>query len=319
MNLSALISAYQSDPDSTYTKLRYRTRLNNGYLCARIDREYGSTLLTDINARFLLRCHEGWSVGGKIAMAHSLVAMLRTICSFGATILENAACERLCGVLHKMRFETTKPRVERLTADQATAIIAKAHELGMHALALAQGFQFVGTLRQMDAIGQWVPIAEPGISDVTHDGQKWLRGIRWEEIDNNLILRHITSKRLKEIEIDLTLDPMMTGELRRHGIVGRTGPIIIHELTGLPYEAHRFRRDWRKVARLVGVPDAVFNMDSRSGAITEATDAGCDLEHVRHAATHSNISMTQRYSRGSAEKVAGVMKLRAAHRALSQG
>lgn len=33
-----------------------------------------------------------------------------------------------------------------------------------------------------------------------------------------------------------------------------------------------------------------------------------------HAATHSDISMTQRYSRGSAEKVANVMKLRVEHR-----
>jgi hypothetical protein len=33
------------------------------------------------------------------------------------------------------------------------------------------------------------------------------------------------------------------------------------------------------------------------------------LEDVRHAATHSDIAMTQRYSRGSAEKVANVMQL----------
>jgi site-specific recombinase XerD len=55
-------------------------------------------------------------------------------------------------------------------------------------------------------------------------------------------------------------------------------------------------------------------MDSRAGAISEATDAGADLEHVRHAATHSDISMTQRYSRNSVEKVANVQHKRASHR-----
>ena len=55
-------------------------------------------------------------------------------------------------------------------------------------------------------------------------------------------------------------------------------------------------------------------MDSRAGAITEATDAGADLEHIRHAATHSDISMTQRYSRGDADKTAGVLRQRVAHR-----
>jgi hypothetical protein len=55
-------------------------------------------------------------------------------------------------------------------------------------------------------------------------------------------------------------------------------------------------------------------MDARAGAITEAIGAGAALEDVRHAATHSDISMTQRYSRGSAEKVAKVMQLRVKHR-----
>jgi len=55
-------------------------------------------------------------------------------------------------------------------------------------------------------------------------------------------------------------------------------------------------------------------MDSRAGAISEATDAGADLEHVRHAATHSDIAMTQRYSRGSVEKVENVQRLRTKHR-----
>jgi hypothetical protein len=55
-------------------------------------------------------------------------------------------------------------------------------------------------------------------------------------------------------------------------------------------------------------------MDSRAGAISEATDAGIDIEHVRQAATHGDISMTQRYSRNGAEKTANVLRQRAAYR-----
>jgi hypothetical protein len=93
-----------------------------------------------------------------------------------------------------------------------------------------------------------------------------------------------------------------------------TGPVIVYERTGKPYIDHQWRREWRRVARAAGVPDHVYNMDSRAGAISEATDAGAELEHVRHAATHSNIAMTQRYSRGSVEKTAKVMEIRARHR-----
>jgi site-specific recombinase XerD len=90
--------------------------------------------------------------------------------------------------------------------------------------------------------------------------------------------------------------------------------VIANDRTGLPWSAHYFREVWRKIARQVGIPDTVRSMDTRSGAITEATDAGAQLEDVRHAATHSDISMTQKYSRGSADKTAKVMQMRAAHR-----
>jgi hypothetical protein len=53
-------------------------------------------------------------------------------------------------------------------------------------------------------------------------------------------------------------------------------------------------------------------MDNRAGAIIEATDADADLEHVRHAATHSDMAMTQRYSRGAEDKIASVQIARIA-------
>ena len=93
-----------------------------------------------------------------------------------------------------------------------------------------------------------------------------------------------------------------------------SGPIIINEKTATPYTQSLFRKNWRKIADQCGVPKSVKNMDSRAGAITEATEAGADLHHVQHAATHSDIAMTQRYSRGQAEKIASVQHIRVAHR-----
>jgi hypothetical protein len=55
-------------------------------------------------------------------------------------------------------------------------------------------------------------------------------------------------------------------------------------------------------------------MDTRAGAITEATDSGASIEDVRHAATHSNVAMTQRYSRNQEKKTATVMELRVKNR-----
>ena len=159
-----------------------------------------------------------------------------------------------------------------------------------------------------------MPISEPVPSAITDGNAKWARGLRWNEIDANLILRHITSKRQKEVVVDLRKAPMVMDELARLGPLPSDGPVVVYERTGRPYIAHQFRHAWRTVADAAGIPRDVHNMDSRAGAISEATDAGADLEHVRHAATHSDIAMTQRYSRAGEEKTAKVMELRAANR-----
>lgn len=322
-----LIAAYITDPVSPYRKLRHRTRVNYDGMLRRIETDYGDAALGAIKYRTLLEWHGAWSVAGKhIPMAHSLMGMVRTLIGFGLTFMEDAQCERLCAVLHRMRFEMGKPREQVLTAQQAIALRAQAHKDNLGSIALAQALQFEGTFRQKDIIGEWVPVSEPGMSEVTSERYgKWLRGLRWNSIDDNLILRHVTSKRQKLVEVDLTLAPMALEELQAafchfgepltRAMLPKTGPVIIDEETGRPYLTHKFRRKWRELARAVGIPDDVQNRDSRAGAITEATDAGAELEDVRHAAAHSNTSMTARYSRGAAKKTATVMKKRAAHRA----
>jgi hypothetical protein len=293
------------------------------------------TPLADIKARVALRLYERWSVGGKVAMGHSMIGQLRTLCSFGATILEDVECVRVSLVLSKMRFTNPKPRNERLTADQAVLIRNEARA-SRPSMALAQAIQFECMFRQKDVIGEWVPQSEPGVSAVLDGNNKWLRGIRWDEIGfdrsdekhtgSDLVITHVTSKRQKEIKVDLRLAPMVMEELAmRYGSnftradLPASGPIIINERDDIPWYAQEFRRYWRIYADRCGIPKTVKNMDSRAGAISEATDAGAELEHVRQAATHSDIGMTQKYSRGATEKIAGVQAKRSAHRMNKSG
>jgi hypothetical protein len=217
-----------------------------------------------------------------------------------------------------MRFPMPRPRTERLTLEHVQKIITEAHEVGWHSIALAQAIQFDLMMRQKDIIGEHVPISEPGISDVITPKGKWLRGLRWEEINDNFILKHNTSKKEKDLEVDIKLAPLATRELQFYidflGARPAKGPVVICEATGTTWSTSEFRRKWRIVADKAGVPKSIRNMDSRAGAISEATDAGADLEHVRHAATHSDIAMTQRYSRGAREKTDNVLSIRAASR-----
>jgi hypothetical protein len=352
MKIRQLIAAYRSDPDSKYCKseddggLRYRTKENYDSLMRRLESthlpaptpddaplDFGNTEIKEISARMMLRLHAEWLKSGT-DMAHSLVGMLRALMTFGATLLESAECRALKVLLHDMRFKMGKPRKVYLSLEQASAVRARARAAGLHSLALAQAFQSELAFRQKDVIGEWTPISvSRAVSDVMSRGQKWLRGIRWEGIDGNLILCHVTSKKSKDAELDLKLAPMIIeeleraypgvvvsdavyneekGEIIREMVVDRSklptsGPIILEESTGLPYANYKFRRKWRRLANELGIPKNVQNRDSRSGKITQSTNSGASLDEAKELAGHSNIATTQIYARGKVAKAKRAM------------
>jgi hypothetical protein len=335
LTVNALIDAYRSDEVSPYQELRYRTRENYDSLMRRVAKDHGPTKISEIKFRTLKEWHKKWCPSG-VPMAHSLVGMLRTVVGFGMTYLEDDECARVGAILHKTRFAMGKSRVVHLTAEHAAAVRMVARAAGYGSLALAQAFQFECAFRQKDVIGEWVPCSEPGLSEITARGLKWLRGIRWSEIDESLILRHITSKKLKLVEPDLKLCPMVieeleriypglviaeamfdeeSGELIKEMIVDRSvlptsGPIIVFEETGRPYTTHKFRRLWRALATTASIPKNVQNRDSRAGAATEATGFGVDLHDTQQLLAHSDIATTQIYSRGKAEKALKAQRAR---------
>lgn len=331
-SLRSLAHCYKTDEDSPFQKNRFHTRKNREGMLRRIVAKHGDVALGDIKARLLLAWHKDWSLDGqKLATGSSFIGQLRALFSFGATLLEDPDCERLCGVMHKMRFPSPKPRGVSLTAAQANLIRHAAREdFGWPSLALGQAFQFDCTFRQKDIVGEMVPISEPGLSALVRGNEKWLRGIVWQEIDENLILRHVTSKKQKLAEVDLKLAAMVLEEFQlmigdepllvedpitkrvtvnRH-LLPASGPILFNEITSWPWSGNEYRRKWRVVAKHCKIPDNVQNMDSRSGAISEAIQAGAPIEFVRHAATHSDVSQTADYDRTQAEATAKVMKLR---------
>jgi hypothetical protein len=94
----------------------------------------------------------------------------------------------------------------------------------------------------------------------------------------------------------------------------RIGPVIIAPHTGLLPLYRHYAAAWRRTARAVGIPDALMNRDSRAGGATEGSDAGADLEHLRHQLNHSDAKTTSRYNRNTLTKTREVARLRVAHR-----
>ena len=174
-----------------------------------------------------------------------MVDRLRELFRFGATLLEDRECARLFKAVGELRLESSPPRTVQMTAEHANAIRKTAREhFGWDSIALAQALQFELLLSQKDVIGEWVPVTEPGESDViwterkllrqkdvvgewvpvgepdesgvifAERKQKWLRGLRWSNIDKNLILRHTAGSSGRTIEVDLRTAPMVLEELK---------------------------------------------------------------------------------------------------------
>lgn len=273
--LGDLISEYQADPQSPFQKLKHNSQRHYMTLLNLIGREYSGQRLSLMDAATLDAWYAKWRDGGKIAVSHSKMVMLRNLFGFGTMSVRDEDCARLFGLLGKMQIELPKARTEHLTRQQANMIRAKAHEKKRHSIALAQAFQSDAGLKQTNVIGEWAPMTDRTLSDVIAKGMKWVRGIKWDEIDADLVLRHTSGG--KEIVVDLKKSPMVMEELEfvkaaNNYVLPQRGPVIVSEYDGLPWDAVEFRRWWRRLANDCGVPPSVRNSDSRVKARNAAVE-----------------------------------------------
>jgi len=280
---SSLVRHYRVDSGSPYFKLQMKVRKNYDLTINKLMLQMGHERISDLSAAKIQSLYDGWKAGGKISTAHGFIAKVRLLASFGTTALNDDACAKLSIILNKMEFELPHVRTERLTADQATAIRAKAHEMGRPSIALAQALQFDLKLKQVEVIGDWVPVSEAGQpdSDTIWNEEKWIRGLRWDEIDERLVLRRPVNWREPDGEkfaADLKDYPMVKEELEQVNLSSRNGAVVICEWTGKPWKQNEFRRWWRKVADEANIPKEVKNMDNRPDPVR--TGRFADFEEV---------------------------------------
>jgi hypothetical protein len=310
--LGSLIDLYLGKEASPYHDLRYRTQRSYDQQLKVLKTSVGARRIDRLNGedfwRWYRKLGEPKSPGlpPRIARAHHCMTMLRILFGYGQTMgLPN--CDKLRGILAEMRFKDTPPRKTVITYEQVVAFIAKAHELGQSELALAQSLQFEGTLRQIDVIGEWLPDPKQPST------RRWANGLLWQHIRDYVLVKD-TTKTGQEAGIDFKLYPLALAELQRVPLDQRVGPVIKDSRTGQPFKERRFQKNWRAVARAAGISDDVMNRDSRAGGITEGSDAGADLEHLRHHASHSSVTTTARYSRRTLTKTRAVARLRVGYR-----
>lgn len=252
-----LVDLYQSDGDSPYRRIRPSTRPGYDRSLAIVRDTVGARRLDTVTANDVRRWFKNWGRAGADGAlanprrAYWCVQLLRIVVKFGKG-QRLAGCRDLSEILSETEFPTPKGRRQAMTAEQAAAIVAKAHELGRPSLARAVALQFGCALRQKDVIGEWVK--EPG-------GEQWTSGLLWgEHVKPDWRLEKPTSKsNFSEVaEFDLRLLPPVMAELASVPPTSRIGPVILDERLGKPYRQCEFARRFREVARAAGVPDDIL-------------------------------------------------------------
>ncbi|MGH1588792.1 integrase [Methylobacterium phyllosphaerae] len=318
-----LSSRYQTDPASPFKQLKHNSREKDTYVLKQLERSVGDRQISAVKIGDVQRWYDVAKrparPGGpeRVRKAWGLIKKLRELCAYGV-MAELPGCERLHTILKHARFAQSARRRVVMELDHVEAFIPRAIAMGRLSLALGTALQFETAMRQKDVIGEWAPVPDGSRSapdTFVLNGREWGRGLSWEDISADLIIRKATTKTGAFAAHDLKLCPLVLDLLERMPVEDRHGPLIIDENAGRPYAESAYGREWRIVARAAGIPNEVWNMDARAGAITEAEDAGADLDHIRSAAAHSQTSTTQRYSRGALGKSQRVAELRLAHRA----
>ena len=204
--------------------------------------------------------------------------MLRRLFGFGI-LAELPDCARLASILKEARFKQPARRRSKLELHQVEAFVAAALACGRPSLALGTALQFETALRQRDVIGEWSP-SPPGAppSGIILGGRRWVNGLTWSDISDGLVLVKETTKTGAIVSHDLRLCPIVMEVLKHLPPACRVGPIILDEKFRRPFAEHAYAREWRLIARAAKIPDGIRNMDARAGGISEADDAGADLQ-----------------------------------------
>jgi len=310
-----LIARYRRDEFSPINEVKANTR--HGYLqqLAKLEAVIGHMPLEDLTYEQIKRLQKAMEQKGRsLSYIHRFFNTLRRVARYGKA-LQIPEAAAVAGTLSEMRFSLPPARQVAPTREQIYQIVAAADAAGLPDFALGILLQYEFTLRAVDVRGQWLP-ASPQAGGIIRQGKRWQDGLTWDMFDADLTcfskVISKTSKSLPEpYHFDLTPLPEIRTRLRLLRPAEPVGPVILSMRSGgLPYTASGWVQAWRRLRDAAGLPQELWMMDVRAGAVTEAKALGVDPYALRDAAQHASISTTNRYSRNRSDGANQIVKLR---------
>jgi hypothetical protein len=301
---NSLVRLFETDPDSPYRDLRPATQRTYSKTMAALMKHKGQRRVDRVNGAVVKRWYKELVGAHSKGWAYYTINVLKTVLAYGAT-RRFTDCHQLRLELREARFHAPSGRKERLTYKQVRAFCATAHATGFVWMALCLTLQFDLSMRRRDVIGEYVE-DDNGEAGIRFGKKVWRDGLTWAHIDTNGIVRKLISKTAFTsglVAVHAIADyPDLVAELALIPESRRIGPIVIHHRTGLPPTEAQCRRYFRVIARKAGLPDNLWQMDARAGAVTEAYEAEATTEEAMALGTHSESKTSRGYLRDLTEQ-----------------
>lgn len=321
-----LIGRYKSDEFSPMMDVKYNTKADYLHRLDRLETAIGNVLITETDLITLKRWQKAMAAAHEARVAEfnaraesggfearssdsthyvkSLFTMIRIITGYGVQIKAPGARD-VRDILSEMRIKSPRPRHTSPTSEQIQAIVTVADADGNAAFSLGLLCQWWLTLRAVDVRGQWLGKGAQ---------MRWADGMTWAMLDKDVTKLCKTPSKTEKaapdaLEFDLTLIPELRARLMSIPADQRIGPVI-KQPNGVPFQADRWSKLFRKYADQAGIPRDVWMMDTRAGAINHAKNHGASHIQLQHQANHSQASTTDRYVRERSGTVNTVISMR---------
>ncbi|MEH3109010.1 MAG: hypothetical protein PGN22_02765 [Agrobacterium cavarae] len=266
--IKALIDSYKFDPTSSLHTVKHSTRIRDYEPSLRVlEKNIGTRRIDLLKASDFKKWYGEWRKKGH-RRAAGAIKLLRVILSYGAGERLHG-CAQARSILADMMFEQPSARTVAMTYEQCLAIVKKSAEMKCPSIGFVEAVKFETALRRIDVIGEWSPTPEGGPF-------RW-RGLTAGDISKDLVLRIQTSKNKALAARDLSVMPLVVEAMKAYKIP-EIGPVVIDEDYGKPYWDNRYTEKFKKVRKAAGVPDHVWSMDTRAGAVSETGTSSNEVE-----------------------------------------
>lgn len=349
-SVESLVDCYQTAVGSPYQKLRQNTkRCYDGWCRALIKvlgtRQIESLVGQDLrDAYYKVMLPAAPGRPPRVRLARAVIRQMMQILLIYGSEKDFDGCQKLLDTLDRMELRVpddvrtawrqTRPRKVPMLYSHAEAVVTEAlrryHDnpklLRWRSLALGVAAQFEFTLRQIDVIGEFIPVP-PGpvpTDAIVRHGKLWHKGLRYEAFADGR-LNVLTSKNATEAPFDVAEYPLFTTALATVPEAERRGPVVITD-ERVPIFSRFYVALYTDVAASCGVPKEVWNMRARHGGLTEGynaiveDDERASLADLRYHAQHSNLDTTlKNYVVGGIASTRRVARKRVARRNRREG